>query len=207
MARGRRRGRRGRRVLAVLVIVGAAVAVGLAVHQSMPAWYARLWYPLAHESAINRDAARNGVDPALVAAVIWRESDFDAGATSPKGAVGLMQVMPATAAFIAGQDDPPPGSPDGLTDPEVSISYGSWYLRYLLDLHDGSVPAALAAYNAGPDNLRRWRDAAAARGADLRVPDDIPFEETRGYVRDVMEAWPRYREAYGDRLGRAQDAG
>ncbi len=207
MGRRRRRGRRGRRLLAALVIVGAAVAAGLAVHQSMPAWNARLWYPLAHEKAINRDAARNGVDPALIAAVIWRESDFDAGATSPKGAVGLMQVMPTTASFIAGQDDPPPGSADALTDPEVNISYGSWYLRYLLDRHDGSVPAALAAYNAGPENLRKWRDLAAARGVDLRVPEDIPFEETRAYVRDVTDAWPRYREAYGDRLGRAQDPG
>lgn len=183
------------------MIVGAAVAVGLAVHQSMPGWYARLWYPLDYEAAINRDARLNGVDPALVAAMTWRESGFDATAESGRGAVGLMQVLPSTARFIEGQPDPPPGRAIDIRDPEVNISYGTWYLRYLLDRHGGSVPAALAAYNAGPDNMRKWREAALARGADLRVPEDIPFAETRNYVTDVMAAWPLYREAYGDRLG------
>lgn len=188
-------------MLAVLVIVGAAVAVGLAVHQSMPGWYARMWYPLDYEAAINRDARLNGVDPALVAAMTWRESGFDAAAESGRGAVGLMQVLPSTARFIESQPDPPPGRAIDIRDPEVNVSYGTWYLRYLLDRHGGSVPAALAAYNAGPDNLRKWREAALARGADLRVPEDIPFTETRNYVNDVMAAWPLYREAYGDRLG------
>ena len=203
MARRRRRSRRARRLLALLVLAGALVAVGLAVHQSMPGWYARLWYPLEHDAAINRDAGLNGLDPALVAAVAWRESGFDAGATSPRGAKGLMQVLPSTARFIEGQPDPPPGRAVDIRDPEVNISYGSWYLRYLLDRHSGSVPAALAAYNAGPDNFRKWREAAIARGAELRLPDDIPFDETRQYVTDVMNAWPIYREAYGDRLGAA----
>jgi len=202
-ARGGRRRRRGRRVLGILVIIGALVAVGLAVHQSMPGWYARIWYPLDHEAAINRDAARNGLDPALVAAVTWRESGFDPMATSPKGAVGLMQVLPSTARFIESQPAPPPGRAIGIRDPEVNISYGTWYLRYLIDRHGGSVPAALAAYNAGPENMRRWREAAIARGTELRIPGDIPFPETRAYVTDVMDAWPIYREAHGEALGAA----
>ena len=203
MARHRRGRRRGRRLLGVLVLAGAIVAVGLAVHQSMPGWYARLWYPLEHDAAINRDARLNGLDPALVAAVTWRESGFDAGATSPRGAEGLMQVLPSTARFIEGQPDPPPGRAVDIRDPEVNISYGSWYLRYLIDMHDGSVPAALAAYNAGPDNMRKWRASAVAKGTELRVPEDIPFDETRKYVTDVLAAWPIYREAYGERLGPA----
>ena len=201
MARRRRRGSRGRRILALLLVVAALVAVGLAVHQSKPAWYARWWYPLKYESAINRDARLNGLDPALVAAVVWRESDYDPNAVSPKGAVGLMQVLPSTARFIESQEDPPPGRAVDIRDPEVNISYGSWYLRHLIDLHDGSVPAALAAYNAGPDNLRRWRANATSKGTELRVPEDIPFDETRAYVTDVLDAWPVYREAYGERLG------
>lgn len=200
----RRRRRRGRRLLGLLVLVGALVAVGLAVHQSMPAWYARLWYPLEYDAAINRDASLNGLDPALVAAVTWRESDFDPAAQSHRGAVGLMQVLPSTARFIESQDSPPPGRAVDLADPEVNISYGSWYLRHLVDLHGGSVPAALTAYNGGPDNLRRWRADAASKGVEFRIPEDIPFEETRRYVADVMDAWAIYREAYGDRLGPAR---
>lgn len=203
MARRGKRSRRGRRILGLLLVVGVLVAVGLAIHESKPAWYARWWYPLEYDAAINRDARLNGLDPALVAAVVWRESDYDPGAVSPRGAVGLMQVLPSTAKFIASQDDPPPGRAIDIGDPEVNISFGAWYLRHLIDLHDGSVPAALAAYNAGPDNLRKWRASATSKGADLRVPEDVPFEETRLYVTDVLEAWPIYRDAYGDRLGPA----
>lgn len=185
----------------MLVIIGAAVALGLAVHQSMPPWYARLWYPLEHDAAINRDAQRYGLDPALVAAVAWRESGFDASAMSPRGAVGVMQILPSTATFIATQNAPPPGMPDDIEDPAVNIAYGAWYLRYLIDMHDGSVGAALASYNAGPGAVQSWQRAAQARGSDLRIPDDIPLDETRGYVTDVLAAWPIYRSAHGDRLG------
>jgi soluble lytic murein transglycosylase len=203
MARRRRRRSRARRLLGIVLVIAALVAVGLAIHQSKPAWYARLWYPLEYDAAINRDARLNGLDPALVAAVVWRESDYDPAAESHKGAVGLMQVLPSTARFIESQDDPPPGNARDIRDPEVNISYGSWYLRYLIDMHDGSVPAALAAYNAGPDNLRKWRVDATNKGAELRVPEDIPFDETRKYVTDVLDAWPIYRQAYGERLGPA----
>lgn len=202
MARRRRRSR-GRGILVFLLIIAALVAVGLSIHQSKPSWYARWLHPLEYDAAINRDARLNGLDPALVASVIWRESDYDPNAESPKGAVGLMQVLPSTARFIASQGDPPPGNARDIRDPEVNISYGSWYLRYLIDMHDGSVPAALAAYNAGPDNMRKWRASAVATGTELRVPEDIPFEETRKYVTDVLAAWPIYREAYGERLGPA----
>jgi len=202
MARRRRRSR-GRGILVFLLIIAALVAVGLSIHQSKPSWYARWLHPLEYDAAINRDARLNGLDPALVASVIWRESDYDPNAESPKGAVGLMQVLPSTARFIASQGDPPPGNARDIRDPEVNISYGSWYLRYLIDMHDGSVPAALAAYNAGPDNMRKWRASAVAKGTELRVPEDIPFDETRKYVTDVLAAWPIYREAYGERLGPA----
>ncbi|MBM3633859.1 MAG: lytic transglycosylase domain-containing protein [Actinobacteria bacterium] len=203
MARRRRRRSGGRRILGLLLLVASLVALGLAVHQGKPSWYARWWYPLEHDRAINRDARLNGLDPALVAAVVWRESDYDPQAVSPKGAVGLMQLLPSTARFIESQDDSPPGNARDIRDPEVNISYGSWYLRHLIDLHDGSVPAALAAYNAGPENLRKWRADATSKGTELRVPEDVPFAETREYVTDVLDAWPLYRQAYGERLGPA----
>jgi len=202
MARRRRRRARGRGRLLLLglVVVGALVGVGFMVHRAMPAWYARAWYPLEYQGDINREARHNGLDPALVAAVVWRESDFDAASQSRRGAVGLMQVLPSTARFIASSPNPPTGSASDLADPAVNLAFGSWYLRWLIDRHGGSVPEALAAYNGGPANVTEWKRRAAAAGRTLRVPEDIPFAETRAYVTDVLQAWGIYRRAYGDRL-------
>ena len=106
------RRRRAWALLAVaLVLVGGVGAAWYQLHQAMPAWYARLWYPLDYEDAIRREAARNDLDPALVAAVIYTESGFVPDSRSSQGAVGLMQVMPATADFVATLPDrprPPP---------------------------------------------------------------------------------------------------
>jgi soluble lytic murein transglycosylase len=165
----------------------------------MPAWYARLWYPLEHQQAVREEAARNRLDPALVAAVIDTESGFAADSLSARGAVGLMQVQPETADFVAGLPRRPSPSPGRLAEPEVNIAYGTRFLRYLIDRY-GSVDLALAAYNGGPGNLGRWLEDARARGEELRIPDDIPFAETRGFVRKVREAIPIYRRAYGERL-------
>jgi soluble lytic murein transglycosylase len=166
----------------------------------MPGWYARLWYPLHHESLILEESRRHGLDPALVAAVINVESGWAPDVRSHAGAVGLMQLLPATAAFIAEQPDRPSPPVDRLTEPEVSIAYGTWYLRYLVDRH-GAVPLALAAYNGGEDNVRRWEERARAEGRTLRVPQDIPFPETRSFVTKVLRDAAVYRRAYGDQLG------
>ena len=198
-ARPRRR-RRGAVLLALLVVFAAFGVAWYEVHQAMPAWYARLWYPLRYEEPIRTEAARNALDPALVAAVIDTESGFAPDSRSAEGAVGLMQLLPETARFVASLPERPSPSPDALETPEANIAYGSRYLRYLIDRH-GSLDLALAAYNAGETNVARWIDEAAARGAALDVPDDIPFPETRSFVRRVEEATPIYRRAYGDRLG------
>jgi peptidoglycan lytic transglycosylase len=194
----RRRRRIGALVLALLVLAGIGAA-WLQVHRTMPAWYARLWYPLQYEDAIRTEAARYDLDPALVAAVINTESGFVPDSRSSQGAVGLMQVLPETARFVARGADRPSPSPDRLEVPAVNIAYGSRYLRYLIDRY-GTVPLALAAYNGGETNLTRWLEGARRRGADLRIPDDIPFSETRGFVRTVLDTVPIYRRAYGDRL-------
>jgi soluble lytic murein transglycosylase len=182
-----------------LCVLGAIGVAWFQVHQQMPGWYARLWYPLEHEQVVRQEAGRNGLDPALVAAVIDTESGFVADSRSGEGAVGLMQVQPDTARFVAGLPDRPSPAPDRIAQPEVNIAYGTRFLRYLVERY-GSVDLALVAYNGGPANLGRWLEEAEARGRTLRVPDDVPFAETRGFVSRVREATPIYRRAYGDRL-------
>ncbi len=197
----RRRGCRRARCIIWVVILGLAlVAVGLIIHSSQPAWYARFWYPIGYQQAINREARLTGLDPALLAAVIWRESDFDPRARSSRGAVGLTQVLPSTAADIAAAPNPPVGRPADLMDPEVNIAYGAWYLRSLIDRHGGSVVEGLSAYNAGSSNLTKWKQQALASGHAFQVPADVPFPETKAYVEDIMDAWPIYRRTYGDQL-------
>lgn len=201
----RPRGRRRRRLawaVAVLALLGAALGAWYQVHQQMPAWYARLWYPLEYEDTIVAEARREGLDPALVAAVINAESGFAPDSRSSQGAVGLMQLQPDTAEFLATRPDRPSPPPEPLDDPAVNIAYGTHYLRYLVDRY-GTVPLALAAYNGGPTNLTEWLDDAARRGEELDIPADIPFTETRTFVTTVLDTAPIYRRAYGDRLGPA----
>jgi len=198
-ARHRRRRRRIGLLIVALVALGALGTLGYQVHQSMPAWYARLWYPLEYEQVIREEAARNDLDPALVAAMIDTESGFVPDSRSAQGAVGLMQVLPETARFVSELPRRPSPPPQPLEDPVINIAYGTRYLRYLID-RLGTVDLALAAYNGGESNLQEWLDEAGARGEELRIPQDIPFAETRGFVGRVQEAVPIYRRAYGDRL-------
>jgi len=137
-----------------------------------------------------------------VAAVIYAESRFDAGARSSHGAVGLMQVLPETAGQIARETGGVAFVPEDLADPEVNVRYGTYYLRTVLDQFTGDTVAAIAAYNAGAGVVQEWVDEAHAAGHDLRIPD-IPFPETRAYVRSVLEARKVYRQTYGDRLPRS----
>lgn len=188
-----------RRLLGVIAGLAAVGAGWWAVHRAEPAWYVRLSHPLHYEATIRAEAARRSVDPALVAAVIERESDWVPDARSDQGAVGLMQLLPSTARFIAEQADRPSPPPDRLERPEVSIAYGTWYLAYL-DRRFGAVPAALVAYNAGEGNLDRWLAEAKAAGRPLRIPQDVPLAETRAFVRTVQDARERYRRAYADEL-------
>lgn len=192
--------RRGLAVLAGIVVVAA---VGwLVVQRVMPGWYARLVYPLRYDEAIRTSARRNGLDPALIAAVIYRESHFRPATSSSMGAVGLMQVMPSTAEEIARSTGGKDFVIGDLSDPSVNVAYGSYYLRSLLDRYGGSTVAAVAAYNAGQGNVDDWVSAARARGQELRV-SDIAFGETRDYVRDVLSLRSIYRRAYDQRLGPA----
>ena len=153
--------------------------------------------PLRYSDVIRQQAAEKRLDPALVAAVIYAETKFEPS-TSSAGAVGLMQILPQTAEFLAHKSGATTFTTADLSRPQVNIAYGSYYLRYLLDEYHGSRVLALAAYNGGEANVDRW--IAAGHGAALSI-DEIPFPETRAYVSRVLNARGDYRHKYAGQLG------
>ena len=178
-----------RLVLGVAVITALAATFGT-IHFTGPAWYDRLWHPFRYQQIVLGHARNYRLDPALLAAVIYQESKFDADAKSDRGAIGLMQLLPETAKGIAERTGGSKFQVSDLYDPELNVRYGSWYLRHLLDKY-GSERIALAAYNAGQANVDSWR--AEGKG--------IVFPETREYVESVLETREVYADAYAKELG------
>jgi soluble lytic murein transglycosylase len=186
---------RRRRVVALLgflalVLVGFALLLPVADKA-----VEELTLPLRHEDIIRQQARDKDLDPSLIAAVIYAESHFR-DQTSEAGARGLMQITPDTADEIARRSGGTEFEQGDLASPQINISYGSWYLHWLLERYGGNTPLAIAAYNAGTGNVDRW----IARDNDM-TPSDIPFPETRAYVSRVLEAREKYRAEYPRELG------
>ena len=195
----RRASVRRRRIGAILVV---AAMSGLAVMLVSPVFddaVKKITLPLSHEDIIRQQARDKGLDPSLIAAVIYTESHFR-DQTSPAGAKGLMQITPATAKDIARKSGGTQFQLGDLSTAQVNISYGAFYLRYLLNRYGGNTTLALAAYNGGEGNVDRWVDTAAQQERAL-TPSDIPFPETRAYVTKVENAQKQYRSNYAAELG------
>jgi soluble lytic murein transglycosylase len=143
-----------------------------------------LRFPLAYGETFTSEAQRQALDPAWIFAVARQESAMDSMARSPVGAMGLMQLMPATGREIARQLDTDISAHDSLLQAQTNIRFGSHYLRQMLERFDNPVMAT-AAYNAGPHQVTRWYPEQASMDADIWV-DTMPFHETREYVRRVM---------------------
>ena len=194
--------RRGARRRGAMWVGGAIAVVVLAAVVVVPLFQTairELTLPLQDTSIIRQQAAEKHLDPALVAAVIYAETKFDAR-TSPAGALGLMQIEPQTAEFLARRSGATSFTIGDLGTPQVNIAYGSYYLRYLIDRYGGNIVLALAAYNAGETNVDRWVADARASGTTLTA-DQIPFGETRAYVSRVLWAQNEYRHTYASELG------
>ena len=188
-----------RRVLVGLAAAAVLAIAALALYPTLHRAVNEITLPLRHEDIIRQQAVRKHLDPALIAAVIYAESKFDARDSST-GAKGLMQIQPDTARFIARRSGGTRFQIADLAEPQVNIAYGSYYLRYLLDRYDGNATLAVAAYNGGETNVDRWIGESGRGRAGFR-PRDIPFSETRAYVDRVMKARRDYRANYGDELG------
>ena len=161
------------------------------LQRTEPAWWARIWYPLRYSSIVRGHAHNYDLNPALLAAVIDQESKFNADAKSSAGAIGLMQLQPATAKGIAIRTGGSKFVLSDLYNPEINVRYGAWYLHHLLQKYGGDEKVALAAYNAGQENVDRWRAAGEA----------VQFPETRAYVAHVEKLKGIYRRTYGRELG------
>jgi soluble lytic murein transglycosylase len=187
-ARRRRRLALGAGAAAIGLVVGVMVASG-----KFDEAIQELTLPLRHEDIIRQQAAEKEVDAALIAAVIYSESKFS-DQTSSAGARGLMQITPEAANEIERLSGGTSFKIDDLSDPEINIRYGTFFLHELLERFDGDEAAALAAYNAGPANAEEWG------GSELSV-SSIPFPETRAYVEEVLDKRETYRDKYGKELG------
>ena len=158
-----------------------------------------LWtalYPEGQWAPIAQAAGRTGVDPYLVAGVIREESRFDPTALSSAGAFGLMQLMPGTAQGAARNAGVAPPDSRTLADPQTNVLLGTVVLSELLKQF-GRVDLAVAAYNAGPAAVGRWM--AQRPGMDpASFVEEIPYQETRDYVKTVLESAAVYRWLYRD---------
>ena len=159
----------------------------------------RVWqmaYPPAWRDQVVRYAPPAGVPPDLLQALMREESALDPAVVSGAGAVGLTQLMVRTAGQSAKKLKLPAPSAHDLTDPRLNIRLGAQHLGDLLKRFGGSVPLALAAYNAGEGNARAWWRSRASMPLDEFV-EEIPIQETRGYVKRVLRSYAAYRMLYG----------
>lgn len=173
------------RVAAALGDDGMAIRLG--------GWSLTGAQPLAFDHIVERAAERYGVDPDLLHAVMRVESVYNPRVISYAGAIGLMQIMPRTGrsiAFELGRED---FTVDELLDPETNVELAAWYLSSLIERFDGRVPLAVASYNGGPHNVRKWMRQHSPHMPLDAFLERIPFEQTHRYVRRVMTHYEAYR--------------
>lgn len=183
-----------KRSLVIILIICASILIGFVTDA---VWTAieKSKYPKNYEEIVSRYADEYNVPRDLVWAVIKVESDFDPEAKSSAGALGLMQMMPDTFREITKDFLGENLAFEELTDPEVSIRYGTYYLAYLYRYFDYNWHHAIAAYNGGMGNVAKWLK-------DPEYVDDegnlkhIPFSETRSYVKKVEKAQEMYLKFY-----------
>lgn len=153
--------------------------------------------PRAFEPIVREVAGRYGLDPNLLLAVMRVESVYQPRIISNAGAVGLMQIMPRTGRLIANAMGRDGFTTADLLDPKTNIEFAAWYLASLIERWDGHLPLAIASYNGGPHNVRRWlRDHAETMPLDAFL-ERIPFSQTHRYVRRVLTHYAAYREQQG----------
>lgn len=156
----------------------------------------KVLYPYPYKQTVEKYSALHGVDPYLVISVIREESRFKPKSISPKGAVGLMQLMPDTAREIAVWLKEDFEEVD-LTEPDDNIRYGTWYLASRSKEFSGNTILTLASYNAGIGRVNTWL-RESPKDINSYLIEDIPYKETREYVLKVLKSYGKYSELYSE---------
>ncbi|MCX5717207.1 MAG: transglycosylase SLT domain-containing protein [Nitrospirae bacterium] len=154
-------------------------------------------YPLAHWHIVRDVSDKYGIDPFIILSIMREESRFDTQARSQAGALGLMQLMPQTAYAIDKKVNLNIKSHDHIFDIKANINLGSYYITSLLK-EFGSLPPAIAAYNAGEDIVRKWQKAGNYKSLDEFI-EDIPYEETKNYTKRVITTYFEYHKYAGEK--------
>jgi soluble lytic murein transglycosylase len=176
------------------------INIGWALLEQEGSWdrnLLRVAFPFPYRELVRREAEEWGIDPLLMAAIIRQESAFKADIVSRAGAIGLMQVMPPTGQQLARRHGPDPFSNESLSRPEVNLHLGAAFFVDMSRRYDHDLPLVLSAYNAGPTRATAWRQFPEASDP-LRFTERIPFDETRGYVKNVRRNLSLYRALYGE---------
>jgi len=164
-------------ILAALAFAALAVCVRIEEH----------YFPAKFRLLVKKHAHEHGIDPLLAAAMISKESRFDIKAVSGSSAKGLMQIMPGTGEEIAGKLKVKPYSESDLFDPDTNIRFGCYYMAKMQKEFDADITLALAAYNSGRENVKKWLSSEGNTAENLA--DKYPFTETRNYVRSVRRIY------------------
>jgi len=183
--------------LLVVILLGGLVTL-------VECWRARR--EESQDAVILTAGSRHGVDPALIKAVVWRESWFDPRARGTSGEIGLMQIREPTARDWANAEKVQLLTRFQLFDPGKNTDCGAWYLRRLLYRYQGTdnpLPYALAAYNAGPSHVARWRTGAASINSSEFL-SHLDFPGTRRYVRMVMKRYEHYHRTFPPKRSAAE---
>ena len=183
-------------VVVFLLILAAVILMATGIVSEVKKDIDRKFYPLEHKEAILKASEDYDMDPAFICAVIFTESKFREDVTSSAGAQGLMQLMPETFTYLAEKRSEE--VPENITDPEVNIDYGVYYLRYLTDTYGyEDIYTTCAAYNAGPGAVNSWlkNEEYSEDGTTLT---NIPFEETENYIEKIKKVQDMYQNLYFD---------
>jgi soluble lytic murein transglycosylase len=176
-----------------IILLFALLAMGLAAW-----WRYDVWRDHSQDQAILEAARRYGADPALVKAVVWRESRFDPSCRGRAGEIGLMQLRPAAVSEWVAAEHLPAVPPPHLLDPRTNLLAGTWYLKKLLLRYaraDHPVPYALADYNAGRSRVLQWVKGPSGTNSHAFV-EAISFPGTRAYVRSILFRYQKYRPVF-----------
>ncbi|MGB9735189.1 MAG: transglycosylase SLT domain-containing protein [bacterium] len=163
-------------------------------NETLPVWFYS--YPLGYANILKGYKEKYGIDPLILYALILQESKFNPDAISNAGALGIMQIMPATAKRAAKNINLEPFSRELLFDPQINIGIGTWYFNNLMIRYKGNYVLSLAAYNAGEKAVDTWLKNSTDCNTDEFI-EDIPFEETRHYIKNILSNLVAYAKIYG----------